>query len=313
MPARAAEERGILNIQVENDLFVNPGTSDKHYTNGFRVSWLSLENDVPNLVHDFADLVPVFAADGKLRVSYSFGQNMFTPGDITKSEPQPRDRPYAGWLYAGVGLVSDSGETLDNLELNVGVVGPWSLAEPIQRAYHDMINTTEPRGWDNQLHNEPGVVLFYERQWRRLREFETFGFGVDMTPHVGAAVGNVYTYGATGVTFRVGRNLPADYGPPRIRPSLPGSGFFLGSDGFGWYLFAGVEGRAVGRDIFLDGNTFEASQNVDKKNFVADGQAGIAMTIDDVRIAFTYVYRTTQFHGQEAPDSFGALSVSFRF
>lgn len=148
-----------------------------------------------------------------------------------------------------------------------------------------MINTTEPRGWDNQLHNEPGVVLFYERQWRRLREFETFGFGVDMTPHVGAALGNVYTYGATGVTFRVGRNLPADYGPPRIRPSLPGSGFFLGSDGFGWYLFAGVEGRAVGRDIFLDGNTFEDSQNVDKKNFVADGQAGIAVTIDDVRLA----------------------------
>jgi lipid A 3-O-deacylase len=35
----------------------------------------------------------------------------------------------------------------------------------------------------------------------------------------------------------------------------PGQRLFGGTD-FAWYLFASAEGRAVTRDIFLDGNTF---------------------------------------------------------
>lgn len=66
--------------------------------------------------------------------------------------------------------------------------------------------------------------------------------------------------------LRLGQRLPLDYGPPRIQPSLPGSGFFVPpQDRFGWYLFAGVEGRAVARNIFLDGNTFRDSRSVDKE------------------------------------------------
>jgi len=36
------------------------------------------------------------------------------------------------------------------------------------------------------------------------------------------------------------------------------------------YLFAFVDGRAVGRDIFLDGNTFTDSHSVTRKTFVGD-------------------------------------------
>ena len=66
--------------------------------------------------------------------------------------------------------------------------------------------------------------------------------------------------------------------PPRIRPGLSGSNFFLsdtdsGRD-FGWYLFGGVEGRAVAHNLFLDGNTFAKSLSVQKKTFVADFQGG---------------------------------------
>ena len=63
------------------------------------------------------------------------------------------------------------------------------------------------------------------------------------------------TYLEVGATLRIGNDLPNDYGAPRIRPSLPGSNFFLPRDNFGWYLFAGAGGRAVAYNIFLDGNT----------------------------------------------------------
>ena len=57
---------------------------------------------------------------------------------------------------------------------------------------------------------------------------------------------------------------------------MPGGGYFRRKKGFNWYLFAGLEGRAVFRNIFLDGNTFTDSHSVDSKHFVGDIQAGLA-------------------------------------
>ena len=240
------------------------------------------------------------------------------------------ERPYAGWLYGGVGVTSDTGKRLDTLELDIGIIGPYSLAEDTQIFWHKLIGSTDPKGWDNQVRTEPGIVLFYERKWRaicgldvvRILASETLGdscrynvvgFAVDATPHLGVALGNVHTHAAAGVTFRLGRDLPSDYGPPRIRPSLPGSDFFEPNAGFGWYIFAGVEGRAVARNIFLDGNTFRDSHSVDKENFVADVQAGIAFTVGRARLSYTYIYRTAEYKLQDRADQFGSLNVSVRF
>ena len=70
------------------------------------------------------------------------------------------------------------------------------------------------------------------------------GVGIDASPNAGISVGNVLTQGKTGLTFHVGQNLEGNYGPPRIRPSLAGAGYYRGVDAASWYLFAGAEGRA---------------------------------------------------------------------
>jgi hypothetical protein len=207
--AADSNENGILSIQIENDLFGSG--DDRHYTNGIRLAWLSAENDVPNWVRKAAGFIPVFAVNGKLRTSYEIGHNLYTPDDISKTGLIQNERPYAGYLYAGVGLVSDTGQRLDNLQFSIGVVGPSALGEEIQRNYHDLINTTDPRGWDNQLKDELTFLLTYERKWRRFHEFKAAGLGVDLTPHIGAALGNVFTHGAAGVTVRIGDDLPNDY------------------------------------------------------------------------------------------------------
>ena len=258
----------------------------------------------------------LLAPDGKRRIGINFGQSMFTPNDIKIREPQPDDRPWAGYLYGGVALLSETPHTLDALELDVGIVGPASFAEQTQKKWHELIGSPEPEGWNSQLKNEPTVALIYERKWRQ----EVWRFagpesdlGVDITPHVGAALGNVFTYAATGVGLRIGDDLPADFGPPRIRPSLPGSAFFQLDDRFGWYLFATAEGRAVARNIFLDGNTFEDSASVDKLPFVADFQVGVAFMINEARVTIAQVYRTREFRSQNEPDRFGVVTLSLKF
>ena len=305
------KERGILSVQIENDLFGSG--EDRHYTNGIRLAWLSAENKVPDWVRNAARLLPLFAVNGKLRTSYEIGHNIYSPDDTSTTALIPDERPYAGYLYAGVGLISDTGQRLDNLQLAIGIVGPSAFGEQVQRNWHNFINTTDPKGWDNQLKDELTIMLTYERKWRRFHEFKAGGLGVDLTPHVGAALGNAFTHAAAGVTVRIGDDLPNDYGPPRIRPSLPGSDFFVNRDKFGWYLFAGFEGRLVGRNIFLDGNTFRDSHSVDKRHLVGDFQTGVAFSYGRARLAYTYVYRTKEFRQQDAADQFGSLSLAIRF
>jgi lipid A 3-O-deacylase len=314
-PARADDDRWVWSIQAENDLF---GSGlDQHYTHGTRISVQAparSDDPVTQQVLALADRIPGFLVTGSTRVSYALGQSMFTPPDISTSGPQPDERPYAGWLYAAATVETIRPATIDTLEINLGIVGPDSLADETQIFWHDLIGTQKPMGWDNQLDNEPGVVLAYARRWRDQSPGTAMGWASDMTPHAGINLGNVFTHAAAGATLRIGRNLAIDNGPPRgIRPSLPGSDFFDASTGTGAYVFLGFEARVVARNIFLDGNSIGDSHSVDKKPLVGDLQGGFVINTGRVRIGFSQTWRSREFDGQKDADLFGAVTVSLRF
>src|SRR5579883_131111 len=266
----SAARAGQLSILEENDsLFF---TSDKHYTQGIRGAYLSDPLSSSDWRYRAFDLVsPVFpaSASGERRFDWIFlGQSIFTPANLTLNPPDPHDRPYAGWLYTGGSLLQENGNQLTGLELLAGVVGSDALGAQVQNDWHQfVVGIPGGQGWHDQLKNEPGVMISYDRRWR-LRLAELAGIGVDFVPEAGVTGGNVLTYGAAGGTLRIGQDLDADYGQARIRPALSGTDWFDAArmtQPFGWYIFVGVEGRAVAHNIFLDGNTFASSQHVDKK------------------------------------------------
>jgi len=305
------DDKGIFSLIFENDIFAH---TDRGYTNGVRMGWLSSETQAPDWVKWSADNFLPLAPDGDKRIGVALGQSMFTPTNLSQSAPIRNDRPYAGWLYGSLGIVSDTGKTLDNVMLTLGVVGPYSFAEQTQKFVHTHITgSPDPQGWNNQIKTEPGVILTYERKWRSLYQLSPFGVGVDMTPSVGVNLGNVETDAMVGTTVRLGYDLPADYGPPRVRPSLPGSDFFVPTRTLGGYLFAGVSGRGVARNIFLDGNTFANSLSVTKEPFVGSAQLGMAATYGKSRLSFTYVFLTREFTEQVTPEQFGVVTFSYRF
>lgn len=305
------DEHGTFSLVIENDLFYN---TDRRYTSGVRASYMTAKGDEPDWLREAAVKVPMLGWHSDIRVEYALGQSMFTATNKLLRDPPQGDRPYAGWLYGSVGLVARTNNVLDQFLVSVGVVGPASLAHESQDFIHSIVDSPEAQGWDTQLKNEPTLQFTYQRSWQSPEFRLPGGFGVDATPHMGAALGNVYTYANTGAMLRFGQNLPTDFGPPRVQPSLPGSGYFeRAPGGFGWYLFAGVDGRAVAHNIFLDGNTFANSRSVEKENFVGDAQFGLAVVVDGVRFAYTHVLRTREYVGQDASDQFGAFSVSMKF
>ena len=315
--ALADNDRGTFSFVLENDVFYN---LDRDYTNGVQFAWTSGPVKADACWEcDVARVLPFFDGSGQMRVNYALGQSMFTPSDITLVNPPLTDRPYAGWLYGSLGVISkvdpinSSWSHLEQLQLSLGVVGPSSEAEQVQTFVHQLIGSNKPMGWDTQLKDEPTLLLTYERSWRYRVDDLPFGLEMFATPHLGAAVGNVFDYVNAGATLTLGWNLGDDYGPPRIQPSTPGSGYFEQKDGVGLYAFAGVDARAVARNIFLDGNTWADSRSVDKNTFVGDGQVGVALTFRSARLSFTHVFRTKEFTTQNNADQFGAVGLSLQF
>lgn len=309
--AEEASKSGTLSFILENDLFYN---NDRHYTNGVRLVWVpNQQSTIPQWALKWSRLVPWFPKDGEVHPGFALGQSMFTPRDITIADPSPRERPYAGWLYGTIGMGVESGRQLDQFGITLGMVGPTSLAEQSQKFVHKVIGSDQPKGWDTQLRNEPGIVLTYQRSWREFVATTLLKNEFDVAPHLGGALGNVYTYANAGITMRYGSQLPKDYGPPRIQPGLPGSSDFSPRSDFGWYLFAGVDGRLVARNVFLDGNTFRDSRSVDKFPLVGDLQFGLVLDWPTIRVSYTHVLRSREFQTQDNSDNFGAISLSVKF
>jgi hypothetical protein len=296
-PLPPPDPRGTVSFVLENDSLKLFGkTTDQYYTSGVRLGWSSAEGRLPEPLAWVDDGLAGLLGPANTRWRFDFGQNFFTPEDKRRRDPDPRDRPYAGILYGTIGLDRRTWDTLDRFELQLGVIGPASLARDTQIFVHRIIDDPRPQGWGRQLRNEPVFNLNAERIWRVPVAATDFG-DVDVLPAAGAQVGTVRVAASAGARVRFGQGLERDFGAPRIRPTIADAPAPVG-EGFGWYLFAGIGGYAVARDIFLDGNTWRDSRSVDRKPLVADFEAGAAVFWGNTRLSYTQVWRTKEFDNQ---------------
>ncbi|MDX1923138.1 MAG: lipid A deacylase LpxR family protein [Alphaproteobacteria bacterium] len=302
-----------LTLTVENDSLASG--ADRNYTNGIRISWYDTGDHPPAIASFLDTIIPVFPVNDTTSVYYSVGQNLYTPRELSLTTPDPKDRPYAGFLYGSVGMSNVTNNHQDNVELTVGIVGPYSLGKETQEFVHTLLNAAYPKGWGHQLNTEVGLMASWEHLWPEAYTAEMGDLHFRASPYIGATLGNIYTYANSGLMFQL---VPKQYKwqtpPLRVRPAMPGNGYFSVPEGeFSWSLFAGFEGRAVGRNIFLDGNTFEDSPSVGKKPIVGDANIGVAFTYGHAQINYTLNWRAPEFYGQDSADLFGAVSIGYRF
>jgi hypothetical protein len=315
---------GSFSVYFENDMF---GGTDQRYTNGVRLSWTSprlerfADNHLLGALGRALDGLPWLGNPAyEKNVAFTLGQSMYTPTDTRSVQLVEDDRPYAGWLYGGLGLIWKNAEEKNSLVLNIGVVGPWSYAQQTQRLVHEARGIAVPRGWDNQLHNELGVALGYEHVWR-LRPFDSGKlWNWDLLPFAGATLGNVAINARAGAELRFGYNLPDDFGTAAIDPATTTPAPLEASQSakrwyssLGAHLFLKLEGRAVARDIFLDGNTFGSSHSIDKEPFVGDIGTGISINWRNTTLTYAYLIRSKEFKGQEDDQQFGSITLSVTF
>lgn len=307
-----AQGDGIVNVLIENDVWTG---TDRHYTSGVMLNYVSAINEGPERLRKLGVRFPGIERGDRMHVALSLGHEIYTPTDITTAELLPEDRPYAGHAYIAAGFTTENPDEIETWRLNLGMIGPGVKAEWVQNALHRKLGVDEAQGWDNQLENEFVISVAYEKKWLNLARKKEFKneFSFDFIPHFSGSLGNSITQFGVGGMVRFGKGLHHDYGPPRVRPSLPVSQFYSREEGASWYFYLGLDTRFVAYNIFLDGNMFRDSIGVDREDFVSDLQAGLVWNNDKFRIAYSYIQRSREFVQQEERDVFGSLSVSVHF
>lgn len=307
-----------ITITDENDKW--GGNSDRHYTNGTAFNYTTIKPQAPEMIEALGRALPFLDIGGPTALSYTVGQNMFTPDHAELVAPQIGDQPYSGFLYGKAGFTTYQPDHTDSYELTAGVVGPVAGGKFAQRALHDALDLYKPNGWDTyHLNNEPILNFSYLRRYPGAMSWDMNAFNrdwfMDVEPRYGFAVGNAYDFANVGGTLRFGPAAARHTDTPAsLVPGLPGSAYFGKSpDWFTWYTFLSLDGRGVARNIFLDGNTFQSSPHVEKLPFVADGAAGLVLVTGRVKTSFTLNQQTKEFEHEPHTDVFGSINVGYRF
>ena len=307
MPARAAGASGTFTTVFENDLFYR---TDRDYTNGIEFNWSPVGTAPEQLPEFLANMTPGLLPRDTTRVNYSLGQLMFTPEDTAVYDPPLTQRPYAGYLYGALALTSVGPGTEEQLRVQLGAIGPSSLAADSQDLVHRIRGFALPQGWHTQLRDEPGLVVSYQVTKEAVSLALPGDFAFDIKANAGGAVGNVFDYASAGAVARIGIDMPNDSGPPQIEPGRPSSYYYDPKPDLGAYIFAGIQGRAVARNLFLDGNSFQDSRSVEKENFVGEVSFGGALDFERFRLSFVHVIRSPEYKTQPGFDQFGTLSLA---
>ena len=311
---------GAMTVTVENDTFTG---SDNNYTNGIGGTWNSnevgtygAESSVAKWAR-FWSFLPYVSDDGyRTYTSWSIAQEMHTPDVIADSNPPKDDQPYAGVLYLDNVLYARKDRTTHAWALKVGVVGPASQAEDVQKWFHDVIGSDEPMGWDTQLPNEPLVNFAYSvahlwaqgdvgkstAKWR-------------LVPVGTVGLGNYFTGVAGGMYGEVGWNLVDALGVPALRSGLNAASTVGVGPVSGWSvaLYGGLGGYGVAHYLPLDGTLFHDSRSVDTKPFVGTGTVGIAVRHRGFLLSLARTHFTDMFETERKNAEFGTLNVSWFF
>ena len=349
---KASLATSIVAFQLENDLFAG---TDSQYTNGVRLTWVS-----PNIGSLNDPLLPMWircsnkairsifgslvAGDvTALNMVVTLGQAMYTPVDRDRTTVDPGDRPYAGWLYLGLGYnirhdpddahAYTTSKRLDTLEIDVGIVGPHAYARSTQDFVHRARAIRRFEGWGNQLGDEFGIQVVREQKFRppSLSSEDPVspanGWAVQAIPHYGYSLGNIASYVNAGFEIRAGWRLPDDFGTSPIRPGGDNAAprgpiaekFARIYTQHSFHVFASFDTRVVANNIFLDGNTFRKSHAVKKNPLVADVAYGFAYTFPKAswrpggKLAYSHYLQTPEFHSEGRTHGFGSVSLSLEF
>ncbi len=303
-----AEESIWFAATIDNDIFIG---QDNGYTNGIYFSWFELvqkpQQTKPNwLVKPLLWSVDLADSNATLE-TYSLGQVMVTPQDITIEDPPRNDIPYSGSLLFNYSLISMKASTADSIGTVVGIVGPSSGAEETQKWVHELVGADEPRGWDTQLQDEVVFQFYRSRLWK---SWSNQNDTMDLLVLASAGLGTISSFTAAAALFRFGSELSNTFATPLLISTRAANPAAIGG---GWYAYAGLRVETIFNTIYADGNTFQDSRSIDYDRTQVGLTAGLAYSWKNTSVTFALFDSNAADESVSDYSQFGTLTVGWRF
>lgn len=298
-------------ITFENDIFVG---EDSRYTNGIAFYYGKgtfkrfTRSNTPHLIHGLIKNTYINRNESRKKaIVFGLFQAMQTPENITSTELQLNDVPYAGLLAAETQLFAVSDSMVDRVTLTIGVVGPLALAKEAQKVVHKIVGADDPRGWHHQIKNELVGAVELQRSIRLIHSPESQALEADLVSLGSVAVGNLRSYVSGAIFVRIGNNLVDSFPLVSSSPNrqINPTAF---STRRSWDVFAGLRSAYIGNEIVRSGNTFSNSHSADLDHTQLQFSAGVGWNLNDW--AFNLV--VTEFVSDKLGDPYGSFSITRR-
>lgn len=317
-----AQPRPVL-FYWENDSIGSPlgRASDDDYTNGLRLAVGT--NGEPlwaYKVRGFCERVQTGCGSFVSNSAYGFTHQFYTPRNIVRVAAQPRDRPWAGYMYLSASLQLSDENRQHAIEGQLGILGQGAGAQYVQTKWHQLIGaSTDPAGWRNQLKNEPVANLLYSYS-RRIHSDHVKWADAIVTP--GFMLGTLATYPSLSGTVRAGWHpvgfpipiLPERVAPPDGKVSRDTSAQATRDFRTELYAMAGADVRYIVHNSTLDGGFFRDGPSVDRTPLVHDFRLGFSGRLDSFRISYNYVMRSKEFTpppGRDGNHNYHSLAIGW--
>lgn len=253
----------------DNDVLV-PGSRDQDYTYGINFTQTGSKAHAASVSLN----KPLLVLDewlGNERNSLSMQETFsreiglfgFTPEDISTSQANPSDRPYASLIY-----ISSSREQIDLVDnvawkstLTLGALGLNVVGE-LQNVVHEVTSSERPQGWDNQISD--GGELTGRYVIARQKFLEGFSDNLEVKSTIQASAGYL-TEASWSLSFRKGRiHSPWSSFNPELASYGEKSSYSSNAKAVNErYFWAGVALKARAYNAFLQGQFRDSAVTYD--------------------------------------------------
>lgn len=281
----------IFQITFDNDIF---DETDYYYTNGIRFSLIT-----PAAKRVLLNKLLIGDRTSDIVLSgFSLRQNMYTATNPETPVILKGDHPFAGYLVFGHFLQTvDFDKRLSIFsEINLGVIGPASLAASIQRGVHEKY----PAGWDYQISND--LIINYTL---RLEKSLISNKNIELGATSRLNAGTLYDDLSAGMFFRTGYFTPVYKGIPLSENKKLHYWFFVKSNLKGVMYNATLQGG-----MFNDSPYTIAKNDINRLVFTAS--AGLAFYYNSLGLELENFYQTPEFKGAMS-FKWGRINLILRF
>jgi len=305
-----------------NDTFAG---RDKHFTNGGNLSWIddsfgsikdTKSNSYDSFTYNVVSALPLAVMDSNKNhnAGISLSQIIITPNDLSISQPQYDDIPYAGHLALAFYMFEWDSESFKEFRMEFGVVGEESGAEFVQKTVHSIIGSKDPKGWDTQLgtqYTANALFRYGEISWQ---DSSVYNLSMDWFNHFGAQAGNFVTDVFGGSIFRVGNNYIRNFNLhyPYLKEEASLLRLNNKHRGIGWSFSAGINAKLLAYSYILD-EAKKEGYATDKNIVNISFYSGVDLYYEAHKLTFFYQTQSPYSKQENTIETFGGLIYSLQF